>query len=201
MSEQITYERMMALFMETKERADRNIRAIGKLRREIKETRESIKETDRISRRIGKQVGKLTGSMGKVIEHMVAGDNIIKQFQDLGYIIDSYSRNKTFGRDLSKDMRGEIDLFLENGDIAILIEVKTTLETADVRTHIERLEKFRRIADIKGDKRRFVGAVAGAVIDGDAMDVAHENGLYVIVQSGRAVEIVPVPEGFQARKW
>ena len=98
-------------------------------------------------------------------------------------------------------MRGEIDLFLENGDIAILIEVKTTLETKDIRAHIERLEKFRRASDMKGDKRRFIGAIAGAVIDGDAEEVAHENGMYVIVQSGKAVEIMPTPEGFQVRKW
>ena len=54
---------------------------------------------------------------------------------------------------------------------------------------------------IKGDKRRFIGAVAGAVVKGDAEEVAHENGMYVIVQSGKAMEIIPVPEGFKAREW
>jgi hypothetical protein len=63
------------------------------------------------------------------------------------------------------------------------------------------LEKYRRRADFKGDKRRFIGAVAGAVIDGDAMEFAYKNGLYVIVQSGEAVEILPTPEGFQAKEW
>jgi hypothetical protein len=92
-------------------------------------------------------------------------------------------------------------LFLENGEVAILIEVKTTLETTDVRHHIERLKKYRRYADAKGDRRRFIGAVAGAVVDGEAADVAHDNGMYVIVQSGEAVEIVTPPEGFQAKEW
>ena len=63
------------------------------------------------------------------------------------------------------------------------------------------MEKFRRASDMKGDKRRFIAAVAGAVIDGDAEEVAHENGMYVIVQSGKAVEILPTPEGFVAREW
>ena len=132
---------------------------------------------------------------------MVSGHNIIKQFQDLGYVISSYSRNKTFGHDLPKGSQGEIDLFLENGDIAILIEVKTTLKAKNVGGLMNKLEKFRRDADAKGDTRRFVGAVAGAVVEGDAKEVAHENGLYTIVQSGEAVEIVPVPEGFKAREW
>ena len=92
-------------------------------------------------------------------------------------------------------------MFLENGDIAILIEVKTTLETKDVRKHIHTLEKFRHVFNIKGNKRHFIGAVAGAVVKGDAEEIAHENGMYVIVQSGEAVEILSVPDGFQAREW
>ena len=113
------------------------------------------------------------------------------------YKINDYSINKKFGRDFPKDMRGYIDLFLESGDIAILIEVKTTLESKDVRTHVERLEKFRRASDMKEDKRRFIGAV----VEGDAKEIALENGMYVIVQSGKAVEILPTPEGFEAREW
>jgi len=31
--------------------------------------------------------------------------------------------------------------------------------------------------------------------------LAYENGFYVIVQSGKAVEILPTPEGFVAREW
>ena len=48
---------------------------------------------------------------------------------------------------------------------------------------------------------RFVGAVAGAVVKDDAMNFAHANGLYTIVQSGEAVEIAPTPEGFLAKEW
>jgi predicted AAA+ superfamily ATPase len=133
---------------------------------------------------------------------MVKG-NIIEKFQDLGYEdIDVCYQNITFGsRRLGT--HGEIDLVLENGDVVILIEVKTTLETADVRKHIERIEKYRKHVDAKGNgnKKRFIGAVAGAVVEGDAADFAQENGMYVIVQSGKAVEIVEPPEGFKAKEW
>ena len=215
--QQLTFEGVLEYMRQNERKSDR---AFRKMRREMRrsmqesaaefdrrmaesaaEFAKTRQETDRVLKRTTEEVGKLGNRMGKVIERMLAGDNIIGQFQEkFGYIIDSYSRNKTFGRGL-EGLQGEIDLFLENGDIAILIEVKTTLETKDVRTHIERLEKFRRVADIKGDKRRFIGAVAGAVIEGDAEKVAHENGMYVIVQSGKAVEILPVPEGFVARQW
>ena len=80
--------------------------------------------------------------------------------------------------------------------------VKTTLETADVRKHLEKMEKFRIYANARWkDVPRFIGAVAGAVVDNEAMNFAHENGLYTIVQSGEAVEIVPTPENFHAKEW
>ena len=130
------------------------------------------------------------------------GQNIAKQFQEkFGYIIESHSREKTFGENLPKGLQGEIDLFLENGDMAIVIEVKTTFKAKNVGGLKDKLEKFRRVSDLKGDKRRFIGAIAGAVIEGDAVSIAHENGFYVIAQSGKAMEILPTPEGFQAREW
>ena len=203
MSEQpLTYESVLELIRENSR----------EMREEHREFRRSLKEqgaefdrrmqkAELQTKRTKKIVGNLGNRIGRIIEHMVAGDNIIRKFKALDYEIESHSRNKKFGHTLPKDLRGEIDLFLENGDVAILIEVKTTLETKGVRKHMECLKKFRRVADIKKDKRRFVGAVAGAVIEGDAMDFAHENGMYVIVQSGKAVEIVDVPEGFRAKEW
>jgi len=151
-----------------------------------------MKETDR-------KISALGSRIGEIVESMVEG-NIVGKFQVFGYTVTKSSRNVKFGnRELPC---GEIDLFLEDGDIAILIEVKTTLETADVRNHIDRLERYRRYVDATGhDKRHFIGAVAGAVIMGEAATVAHESGIYVIVQSGEAVEIVKPPEGFKAKKW
>jgi len=98
---------------------------------------------------------------------------------------------------------GEIDLLLDDGPIGILIEVKTTLKTDDVREHIERIGKYRRYAEEKGfgGQRRFIGAVAGALVSKETAKFAQDNGMYVIVQSGDAIEIVASPEGFRAKEW
>ena len=188
----LTYEGILELFRELKEQ-------MSETARQMKETDRRMKETDRIARKAHKKVSELGSRIGEIIENMVAG-NIVDKFQALGYEILQCARNVKYEYKKLK-IRGEIDLFLEDGEIAILIEVKTTLETADVRKHIGQMEEYRHIADARGDKRRFIGAVAGAVVEGEAMQIAHENGLYVIVQSGKAVEIVPVPEGFQAKEW
>jgi len=119
-----------------------------------------------------------------------------------GYNVTAHSRDKVF-RDEQTGESGEIDVLLENGEVAILIEVKTKLKTDDVRDHIEQLEKYRRYADEEGrrDKRRFIGAVAGAVAADHVIKYAQKKGLYVIVQSGDAVEIVTPPKGFKAKEW
>jgi len=195
MSGQITYESVLELIRKSSQEFSRSLKEQGA------EFDRRMRITERIARKASKSVSKLGNRIGDIIENMVGGNTIVRKFNKLGYKIERFCKNQNFGRDLPKDMRGEIDLLLENGDIAILIEVKTTLTTADVRTHIARLEKYRRVADIKGDKRRFIGAVAGAVVEGEAEEFAHENGMYVIVQTGEAVEIVPTPEGFQAKEW
>ena len=197
MAEQvITYEGLMKSIWELKERMQESSAEFDRRMAEQKA------EYDRISKATDKKIGELTDSIGKMVENMVGGKKIIRIFQDLDYIIEQWSRNVEFGHSLPDGMKGEIDLFLENGDIAILIEVKTTLRKQGVRECMHVLKKFRRYSDTRGDKRRFIGAVAGASIKGDGVvEFAHKNGIYVIVQTGDAVEIVPTPEGFQARKW
>ena len=171
--------------------------------RKFQETAEQMKKTDRIVqetaalvKKTNQDVGSLSSRVGDIIEYMVGGD-IVGQFQALNIAIKSHSRDKTFGV-RGTDESGQIDVFLENGDIVVLIEVKTRLTDDDVREHIERLEKYRLYGD---DKRRIMGAVAGAVVSDDVIKFAHRQGLYVIVQSGEAVEIVKPPMGFKAKEW
>jgi len=214
MSEQLvplTYEGILEMFrqgqqewQEMKQQFRETDRRIAEMSREtdrmFRETDRKIQKTAEQIERTNKDVGGLTSSIAALVSNMVRG-NIIEKFEALGYgDLDRCSEKQTF-RNKKLGIKGEIDLFLENGDIAILIEVKTTLETKDVRDHIERLEKFRRYSDARGDKRRFIGAVAGAVVSNNVADFALENGLYVIVQSGEAVEIITPPEGFVAKKW
>ena len=153
-------------------------------------------ETDKQMKETGKKISDLGSRIGEIIENMVGGD-IVGQFQALNIAIKSHSRYKTFGKRGTSES-GEIDVFLENGDLVILIEVKTRLTEDDIRDHIERMKKYRLYGD---DKRRITGAVAGAVVPDDIIKFAHRQGLYVIVQSGEAVEIVAPPEGFKATEW
>jgi len=157
-------------------------------------------ETDRRFRETEKKISALGSRIGEIVENMI-GNDIIAQFQALGYSITRYSRSLRFGP-LGTEESGEVDLYIEDGDVAILVEAKTTLKTEDVLEHIERLEKYRRCMDAAGtDSRRFIGAVAGAVVEPNVAAFAQKHGMYVIAQSGKAFEIVPSPEGFVPKKW
>jgi len=168
-----------------------------------REKKERDAELARIEKETNRRIGNLTGRIGMMVEHMIGG-RILEKFQALGYAVDDCTRNHSY-RNSKLGISGEIDLLLQDGDVAILIEVKTTLETADVRKHLEQIEKYRRHADaakiLWPPTTRFIGAVAGAIVEDEAMKFAHENGMYVIVQSGEAVEIMQTPEGFKAKEW
>jgi hypothetical protein len=179
---------------------DRKFQDTAEETKEIKRMFQAVAErqekTDQQIERTSKKIESLGSRIGEIVENMVGGD-IVGQFQALNIAIKSHSRNKTFGTRGTSES-GEIDVFLENGDVVILIEVKTRLTDDDVREHIERLEKYRCYGD---DKRRILGAVAGAVVSDDVIKFAHRQGLYAIVQSGEAVEIIASPEGFVAKEW
>jgi len=209
----LTYEVILELFQETARKFQETDRKFKETDRKFKETDLKFQETDRRFqetdrkfqeaaeqlKKTQREVGKLGSRIGDIVENMVSG-NIVEKFKALGYDVRYCApmpfHNKKLG------IAGEIDLFLDDGDAAILIEVKTTLEMADVRKHMERIEKYRRYTQAtSGDKRSFIGAIAGAVVTDEALINAHENGMYVIVQSGKAVEILTPPEGFTARQW
>jgi hypothetical protein len=192
MSEQpLTYEGILELFRG----ADRRIKETERL------MKENAREMRLVDKRTNRKISNLGSRLGQVVENMVRGD-IVGKFRALDYEVTRYGREVVF-ENKKLGIKGQIDLLLEDGDVSILVEVKTSLETADVRKHMERLEKYRRYVDARNETRpqRFVGAVSGAVVVGDAMQFAHENGMYVIVQSGKAVEIAPLPKDFRVKEW
>jgi hypothetical protein len=164
--------------------------------RRIAITEQTLQEAVALAKQNQKDIGALTSSMGLVIEYMVGG-GIVGQFQDLGIDISSLSRDKTFGKRGTEES-GQIDVFLENGDLVILVEVKTKLTDDAVREHLERLEKYRLYGN---EKRRIQGAIAGAVAPDNVIRFAQRQGLYVIIQSDDTFDLVTPPEGFKAKEW
>ncbi|MCL1812489.1 MAG: hypothetical protein FWG29_03080 [Treponema sp.] len=175
--------------------------ALQELAASQKELNESQKETERILKEQGESVnnriGALTNLFGDVTEAMIA-PKICEKFDEFRFNFLRANSNVRFN-DRVNNISFEVDIILENGDKAMLVEVKTKLTVERVNKNIERLEKMRKYADLHGDKRIFLGAVAGIVVTDEVRDYALNQGLYFLVYSGENFYITP-PNG-KPKEW
>jgi hypothetical protein len=81
----------------------------------------------------------------------------------------------------------------------MMVEIKTKLTVERINIHINRLEKMRKYADLHGDKRIFLGSVAGVVVTDEVRNYALNQGLYLIEPSGENFNITP-PNG-RPKEW
>lgn len=202
----LTFEQVWAALMELREaqkETDRQLKeSSADFDRRMQETdrqlKESNAETNKEIKALSKNIGGLNNSLGKLIERMFSA-RLWNKFNALGYEFTKGANEVVF---IENDRAiAEVDIFLENGEYAMPVEVKTHLRLEDVNEHIKRIELIRGYMDRRGDKRRLVGAVAGGIAPENTRDYAQKQGLYVLEQSGESVDIAKAPEGFTARIW
>jgi hypothetical protein len=148
----------------------------------MQELRDVHKETE-------KALGRLSNKMGDMAEYTLL-PNLPEKFKKFGFTFQVINRNRKITDD-EHDIYAEVDAFLENGNQAMAVEVKTTLRREDVDDHIKRMGKIRRYADVHNDRREFFGAIAATVIAEDAKRYALKQGFYIIEPSGEDVKIIP----------
>jgi hypothetical protein len=182
-----SFESVWALFQEVGEKQKETAR-------QLEETKLILKEN---ALDFNNRIGALTNLFGEVAEYMVA-PKLREKFSEFGLDFPKANPNASVN-DKVNNIFLEIDVMLENGDKAMLIEVKTKLTTERINKHIERLEKMRKYANIHGDKRTFLGAVAGVVVTDEVKKCALEQGFYLIEPSGDNFKITP-PNG-KPKEW
>ena len=165
--------------------------------RQQKETDQQLKETARIAKSNNKLIGDLGNRFGEMIEYMVV-PNLLEKFHDLGYVFDK-AYNNTAIKDRTNNIFAQVDITLENGDKVMIVEVKSKPDAEDIKLHIQRMEKVKTHAAYHGDKRKFLGAVAGVVFLPDVKEYTLRQGFYVIEPSGETFSITP-PNG-QPKEW
>ena len=148
--------------------------------------------------RLDKSVGRLGNSVGRLVETMFSAE-LWQKFSDLGYTFTQQAERVQFTE--NRQFVAEADVFLENGEYAMVVEIKTNLTNEDVDDHLQRIETIRRYFDARNDSRKLIGAIAGGVMPKNAMKYALKKGLYIITQSGDAVTIAELPPGFKLREW
>jgi len=148
----------------------------------FQELREDQKETERILRAsamdFNRKLGKFANFFGEFTEYTIA-PKLCEKFLEFGFDFSRANRHVSVN-DRFNQIFFEIDIMLENGDKAMLVEVKTKLTAGCIHNHIHRLEKMRNYADFHSDKRTFLGAVAGVEVTDETRNYALNEGFYVI---------------------
>ncbi|MDR1257197.1 MAG: hypothetical protein LBJ86_05575, partial [Spirochaetaceae bacterium] len=135
---------------------------------------------------------------GELVEHIIV-PNILKKIEPLNFKFKHVRKRFEF-MDKNYKVIAEADILLINGEYIMIIEVKTVLRVKDVDDHLKRLERIRREAFPSDEGRRYIGCVAGAVVDETVKKYAHKKGFYVLEQSGDTLKL-DVPEGFTPKMW
>jgi hypothetical protein len=201
--EGLTFEKVWAAMQESSQKFDREMKeSTQKFDREMKESSQRFDremkemraendrqraENDRQMKEYNRRFGDFTRRFGEVVEYMIA-PNLCKKFAEFEFVFQKSTSGTSFS-DNNNDIHFEVDVMLENGEKAMLVEVKTKPLTEDVREHIVRLKKMRKYADLHGDKRTFLGAVAGVVMSKYVKSYVLKQGFFAIEPSGETFNI------------
>jgi len=184
-------------------------------REEMREFRESMRESlqkqgeniDKISEenrefRKNLQVasGRFDRKFGELWELMVV-PNIKEKFNELGFHFESVGRDLEFDKPNTNGRTlAEVDILLENGDFAIVVEVKDSFKKRYLAEHLDRMKKLKTLPRFANKK--LYGAIAAGFIRGESKQQAFEQGFYVVNRPDYMnVEIEPFPKGCKPRAW
>jgi len=184
-AEQPSVETIWAMMQDTAKRMQENALQLEKMEKQYRET--------------DKRISRLGSRLGEIIEYMVK-PNLLKKFGELGFVFTKVYTEATI-EDKINNIFTEIDITLEDGDKVMIVEVKSKPDVADIKEHLERMQKVKKHADLHNDKRIFFGAIAGMVVNDNERNFALKNGFYVIEPSGETFNIT-VPKGaYSPREW
>ena len=184
-------------FQETDRQIQETSQQMKETDRQIQATSQQMKETDRMIKAMSKQLGAHGNRLGEFVQEMVR-PAVVRLFRQRHLPVHQVMAN-LIACDDNGQFRAEIDLLVINTDTAIAIECKSRLTLDDINEHLERLAIFK---DCFPQYSRFtlLGAVAAMVLPQDVSRLAYRKGLFVLAQSGDAVEIRN-DDSFQPQRW
>lgn len=158
--------------------------------RQLKETAQEsdqrVKETDRQLKVLAKQLGAQGNRLGEFVQEMVR-PAVAGLFRARGLPVHQVLPNMA-AYDDNRQFVMEIDLLVVNTDTAIAVECKSHLSQEDVDEHLDRLARFKQYFPQYAPHILF-GAVAAMVLPDAVGRYAYRKGLFVLAQSGEAMEI------------
>ena len=166
----------------------------------VKETAEQMKETGKRLDNLGKQIGGVHRSIGELIETLVAA-KLWEKFEDWNYGFKQFFQRLNIYEVTTNKVLTDVDLLLLDTDYAMVVEVKREADTGDVERHLVRMKHVRQYPPAMAKGKTLVGAMAAGIITTEAINLAHENGLFVLRLRGESVELVSKKGQFEPKEW
>jgi Holliday junction resolvase len=158
----------------------------------FKDTDAKFKETDK---RIKAAFDLFEGQWGKLMESLVEGD-LINILNERGIKVHETSMRRK-GNHVGQNF--EFDIIAHNGNEIVIVEVKTTLKTQDVKQFVDKLKKAKVYMQEYKEYTVF-GATAYLRADSGSEVYAENEKLFVIKATGNSAHIINqdgfVPKGF-----
>ena len=193
-------------------------RAAQESREEMREFRESMRES---LQKVGDNIDKLSeenrefrksldaandrsdkfaNKFGKFWELMVV-PNIKEKFNELGFHFESVAQNFEFDKPNTKGRTlAEVDILLENGDSAIVVEIKDNFKEKYLTEHLVRMKKLKTLPRFANKK--LYGAIAAGFVKEEFKHQAFKHGFYVLNRpDSMNVRIEPFPKGCKPKAW
>ncbi len=164
-----------------------------------KEIAKQQKETDKQLKRNAKQLSELNGNWGRFVESLVEGDLVgllNRRGIEVNYTLSRLNASYALGDGRHREK--EFDIVAVNGEEVVVVEVKTTLRSNDVKRFVSAMRDIARYVPDYGSKTVY-GAVAYIRCESKTDKYAVRQGLYVIRATGDSASIVnaedfkPVP--------
>ena len=197
------------------------LREIGESQRQGEENHRKLEESQRktdeslrkLSEGLNQARGDFTRKWGSFLENLIEGD-LVSLLRNWGFHQDIDEKIQPIPNVIAPNDDGtdkyEIDLIVKNGDLAFVVEVKTTLEACDVDYFLEILSELK--DDFPAYKGKQVyGCMAYINIkkekskkaknEKNALVYAQEKGLFTIRAPGGPANIATItnPKDFRPR--
>ncbi len=184
-TEKLDFEKVWLIFQETDKK--------------FQETSKRFLETDKKFQHTDKKLRKLedifTSQWGKLMEKLVEGD-LIKLLNERGIKV-NYTHSRTKG--IFNGKKFEFDIIAENGEEIVVVEVKTTLRSSDVKEFTNKLKIFKEILP-KYANNKVIGGMAFLDSASNSEIMAENQGLLVIKATGSSASITNSPD-FMPKIW
>lgn len=201
-NQQMSFQDIKDLFIETDKRLDRRIaeiearaaerraeedrrRAEERAKERAQEKAEMKQERKDSRRRMRELEDLFVGQWGKLMESLVEGD-LTHLLNTRGIAV---NHNQTRCKGCYQGQNYEFDIIAVNGSEVVVVEVKTSLKPEHVKQFISNLKHIKQWMTEYADKQIY-GAVAWLREDSQASMMAQKQGLFSIRATGNSASIV-----------